>query len=170
MASGCTARSSTLTPGSMSRDPRAPPVRRLGRRPRPPDATTRHAPWATPLDFAATSPRRWVVTLLPLVGIGTRDSGCFGFERAEGGNDVHQRSSESDSALAQLGRQCQVLIRETNTRGRWVPLDGRTRVRNRRSAHLPALPNMTGRGLLIHRFWVRVPGVRCPESSHPDCS
>jgi hypothetical protein len=39
-----------------------------------------------------------------------------------------------------------------------VHLDGRTRVQNRRSEHVGALGDTAGRGLLIRRFWVRVPG------------
>ncbi len=36
--------------------------------------------------------------------------------------------------------------------------DGRARRQNRRSAHVPAPGGTAGRGLLIRRFWVRVPG------------
>ena len=39
-----------------------------------------------------------------------------------------------------------------------VHLNGRTHVQNRSSEHIPTLGDTAGSGLLIRRFWVRVPG------------
>jgi hypothetical protein len=44
------------------------------------------------------------------------------------------------------------------TRPDRTALDGRTSVQNRRSSHILTPDDSAGRGLLIRRFWVRVPG------------